>query len=416
MITDRQIHESLPAELLRRNPSGSTKEYRASASGLDQSLALSVIVPTRNEAQNVSLLLTNIQKAFGETAIEVIFVDDSTDNTPQVVTENIKVFPTLNVRVIHRLPQERIGGLGGAVVIGLQAARSEYACVMDGDLQHPPELLPVLLETAINQQADLVAATRRNADSQVSGLNAARNLISKGLDLIARIFFPAQLKSVSDPLTGFFLVRVKAINLEALRPRGFKILIEILIRNPQLRKAEVPFHFGQRFAGESKASVSEAWKYLSLLWVMRFGEDSLRFAAFALVGASGILVNALFLFLVTDLMHIYFMASAGIATIASTLWNFGLTEAWVYNAKGTSEGRLKRLSLFFVMNLAALALRAPLIYAMTTGLGVYHIISNLVSLMALTVLRFALADQIIWGRPAEAEAKSLAKFNIGDAQ
>ena len=80
---------------------------------------------------------------------------------------------------------------------------------------------------------------------------------------------------MSDPLTGFFLVRVKALDLGALKPKGFKILMEILVRNPKLRKAEVPFHFGERLAGQSKASTSEALKYLHLLWTMRFGEASL---------------------------------------------------------------------------------------------------------------------------------------------
>jgi putative flippase GtrA len=98
------------------------------------------------------------------------------------------------------------------------------------------------------------------------------------------------------------------------------------------------------------------------------------------------------------------------------LWNFGLTEAWVYGSKSASEGRLKRLSLFFVMNLAALALRAPVIYLMTTGLGIYYVISNAVSLVILTALRFVLADNIIWSKPSAAKTRNLTKFDIGDAQ
>ena len=97
-------------------------------------------------------------------------------------------FPAQNVRLIHRSPEEQVGGLGGAVVVGLKAAHADYACVMDGDLQHPPEMVPVLLKTAIEQQADLVVATRRSEDSRVSGLNTARNLISRGLDMVARLF------------------------------------------------------------------------------------------------------------------------------------------------------------------------------------------------------------------------------------
>jgi glycosyltransferase involved in cell wall biosynthesis len=379
-----------------------TQETRANQSGL----TVSVIVPTRNESGNVEKLLTRIKNAFYGTFIEVIFVDDSTDDTPQVVEAAAGRFPAQNVRVIHRAPEERSDGLGGAVIVGLKAARADYACVMDGDLQHPPEMVPVLLKTAIEKQADLVVATRRAEDSKVSGLNTARNLISRVLDLVARVFFFRRLRGVSDPLTGFFLVRVKALDLKAFHPKGFKILLEILVRNQDLRKAEVPFHFGQRFTGQSKASAKEAFKYFNLLWSLRFGEGSLRFIGFALIGVTGILVNSLFLFLATDKLHVYYLVSAGIATVASTLWNFSLTEAIVYRAQSMAQGRAKRLGWFFVVNVIALALRTPIIYLMTTLLGIYYVVSNLVSLAALTVVRFLVADNLIWGQATAASQKS----------
>jgi glycosyltransferase involved in cell wall biosynthesis len=361
-----------------------------------------VVVPTRNEADNVDALLKGIQAAVGCTPIEVIFVDDSTDDTPQVVETAVGRFPDLNVHLIHRDPPERAGGLGGAVVAGLRAARSEYACIMDGDLQHPPELLPVLLRTAQEKHADLVVASRRIADSQVAGLNTARNLISRSLDLLARAFFPGRLRGVSDPLTGFFLVRVPALNLDQLRPKGFKILLEILVRNPKLRKAEVPFRFGERLAGQSKASASEVWKYFSLLWGLRFGESSLRFIGFALVGLSGVGVNTLALYLATERLHIFYLLSAAIATLASTLWNFSITEALVYRSEarplGRAQGRMGRFGLFFVMNTLALSLRSPIIYALTSLAGLHYVLSNLISLALLTVVRFIFADNIIWGQ------------------
>ncbi len=365
-------------------------------------LALSVIVPTRNEAGNVERLLAGINKAFAGMPIEVIFVDDSTDETPQVVNAAAEKFPELNVRLFHRPAGQRNGGLGGAVVTGLKAVRSEYACVMDGDLQHPPELLPVLLKTAQDNQVDLVVATRRSQNSKVTGLNTARNQISRILDLTARVFFPLQLHGVSDPLAGFFLVKVKSLDLDALRPNGFKILLDILVRNPKLTKAEVPFTFGERFAGESKASAAEAWKYLNLLLTLRLGEGFFRFASFALVGLSGILVNSLILYLATDRLNIYYLLSVVVATVGSTLWNFSLTEALVYRSKGQVTGRLRRLILFSMMNVAALGMRSPLIFGLTTFLGIHYLISNLASLALLTIVRFVLADNWIWAQEPNA--------------
>ncbi len=362
--------------------------------------ALSIVVPTRNEAGNIEMLLDRIDRVLSSFHVEVLFIDDSTDETPQVIAQKAAYFPDLSVRLIHRSPEQRTGGLGGAVVLGLKNVQSEYACVMDGDLQHPPELLPVLLNTALEKGADLVVATRRSEESRVSGLNLARNQISHLLDLMGRIFFPVRLRGVSDPLSGYFLVRVSALNLAALKPDGFKILMEILVRNPGLKKAEVPFHFGERFAGESKASAAEAWKYLKLLLNLRFGEGTVRFTSFALVGISGLLVNSLVLYLVTSGLHVFYLVSAAIATVASTLWNFILVESWVYRAGSRADGRYRRLGMFFIMNVIALGARSPLIFIMTSVLGIHYVLSNLVSLGLLTVLRFFTADYLIWGRSA----------------
>jgi len=373
------------------------------------SSVLSVIVPTRNEAGNIEALLARIENVFKDTCVEVIFVDDSTDDTPQVVEAAKEHFPALQVRLIHRPPEQRTDGLGGAVVAGLNAAQSKYACVMDGDLQHPPELVPVLLKTATEKRADLVVATRRSETSQVGGLNMVRNLISLVLDMIARIFFPHELRGVSDPLTGFFLVRVAALNLKALRPKGFKILMEILVRNPNLHKAEVPFSFGKRLSGQSKASAAEAWKYFNLLWTLRFNGEFSRFTGFAVVGVSGILVNSLVLFLATDTLHIYYLVSVGLATVASTLWNFVLTEGWVYRSQTQAAGRARRLGLFFIINTLALSLRTPVVYLLTTLLSIHYVVSNLLSLAVLTILRFEFADNIIWSAASSIPSTSTPK-------
>jgi dolichol-phosphate mannosyltransferase len=361
--------------------------------------SLTIIVPTKNESGNVAALLDRIAKAMGRTSTEVIFVDDSSDETPDIIRQNVERFTSVSVRLLHREPEERTGGLGGAVVLGMRAATAPYACVMDGDLQHPPELLPALLEKAVQSRSDLVVASRRAAESENSGLSFTRTLISRALDLIARIMFPRELRGVSDPLTGYFLVRLEAVDLDKLNPQGFKILLEILVRNPLLRKAELPFHFGERLSGKSKASSKEAFKYLNLLLTMRLGEKTLHFIEFATVGASGILVNTAALAFFTDLLHVYYLVSAVFATVVSTTWNFALTELWVFGKRDGGAARLKRYALFFVMNNLALLLRGPIMFALTTWLGMYYLLSNLISLAILTVARYFMADSWIWGSP-----------------
>ncbi len=360
--------------------------------------ALTIIVPTKNEAGNVDMLLSRIQSAMEGISTEVVFVDDSTDHTPQVITRAVNQYGQLIVRLVHRNAEQRVGGLGGAVVAGMRAAQAEIACVMDGDLQHPPEIIPLMLEKIQEGQADLMVASRRVAESENQGLSPIRTFISKSLDLFGRILFPRQLRGVSDPLTGFFMLRVNAIDLDALHPQGFKILMEILVQNPQLRKGELPFRFGERLTGKSKASSKEAYKYLYLLLRLRFGEKAIHFMGFAIVGISGIFVNTLALAFFTSVVGIHYLVSAIFATIFSTTWNFALTEYIVFGSRKNSAGRVKRYILFFAMNNLALLFRGPIMYALTTWLGIHYLISNLISLGLLVVLRFSLADSWIWGK------------------
>lgn len=362
---------------------------------------LSIILPTRNEAGNIHLLLSRIEGATRGIPTQVVFVDDSTDETPQVIREIAALFP-LGTTVIERPLEQRHDGLGGAVVRGLRAAKAPWVIVMDADLQHPPELIPQMLEHAQKGNADMVLASRRTKSSKEKGLNVARQFISRTLDTMARMLFPTNLRHISDPLTGFFLARRDAIQVDELRPRGFKILLEILVRFPKLRVAEVPFEFAARHAGQSKASGVEVARYLSLLWSLRVGDNGTQFVKFATVGLSGIVVNSLALAVATDWLGIYYLLSAALATVASTVWNFALTEWWVFGKN--QSGMFKRFSMFFVMNNIALALRGPVIYGMTTGLGVHYVISNLVSLGLLTVARFFLADAWIWGKSKKTPA------------
>jgi len=127
-----------------------------------------------------------------------------------------------------------------------------------------------------------------------------------------------------------------------------------------------------------------------------------RLIPFALVGATGLVVNAAILGAATEWAKLHYVLGTWPATCGSTLWNFTLTEVWVFRDR-RRPGWLKRLGLFFVMNLASLALRDPIIYGLTTGLGVYYQISNLISIGVMTLVRYVFSDRWIWrsSRPEE---------------
>ena len=268
---------------------------------------------------------------------------------------------------------------------------------MDADLQHPPELIPRLLDKAVQTNATLVVASRYCQQGNARGLNGLRTVLSHASTTAAHTMFPIRLGGISDPMSGFFLVQKEALDLTVLQPRGFKILLEILVRTPGLRVAEVGFAFGKRYAGQSKASLREGVRYATHLTQLRFNENTRRFLRFVLIGLSGLIVNTFLLAAATEGLGLHYLLAAVLATQGSTLWNFVLTEAWVFRGRHTQQGRGQRLAAFFVMNNAALALRGPMMYLLTTDLGIYYILSNILSLLALMVLRYTLADHLIWG-------------------
>jgi dolichol-phosphate mannosyltransferase len=143
------------------------------------------------------------------------------------------------------------------VIEGARAADGEWLCVMDGDLQHPPELVPVLLARVEETGLDLVLASRLAPGGSVGTLSRSRASLSRALAWTTTRLFSKALRGVTDPMTGFFIVRRQALRLDRLHPDGFKILLEILVRTPGLRVAEIPFVFESRHAGRSKAGLRE---------------------------------------------------------------------------------------------------------------------------------------------------------------
>jgi len=215
---------------------------------------LAVLVPTRNEAANIEELLRRLSAAVIGIPTAIVFVDDSDDDTPAVIrtVARRRDGGACPVALIHRRGGQRTGGLGGAVVDGLRATEAPWVCVLDADLQHPPEVVPSLLAAAERDGADLAVASRYCGTGRTDGLGPARALISTACGSAAKLLFPTRLRGVTDPMSGFFLLRRSAVDLDELRPRGFKILLELLVRHGGLRTTEVGYTFADRHGGESK--------------------------------------------------------------------------------------------------------------------------------------------------------------------
>lgn len=365
-----------------------------------------VIVPTRNESGNVAELVRRLDQAFGGDSVEILFVDDSTDDTPDTI-RRVAAESRRAVRLIHRPPAERTDGLSGAVVAGVERAWGRWIVVMDGDLQHPPELAPTLAATGEREDADLVVATRYDGSGDAGGLDGRnRRAVSSAATTLARVLFQRRLRGVSDPMSGFFAIRRDRIDVSQLRPHGFKILLELLVRTPNLQVREVGFTFGARASGTSKASLREGARYVKHLCRLRLGLGSsagerrpstpARMLLFALVGASGIGINALALWALVTVAHLTYLLGAAVATQASTTWNWAFTE-WLVFPGRKPRTPLRRYLAFSGVNNGVLLLRLPVLALLVSVLGVHYLIANVLTLAVAFVGRFVMSDRVIYG-------------------
>src|SRR5262249_12914050 len=142
--------------------------------------------------------------------------------------------------------------LAGSVVDGWAAAKGEWLAVIDGDLQHPPEKLILLIKAAKAARADIAVASRHIRGGGVSGWSLHRRIVSWGASLIASFLLPGTLNAVRDPMSGFFVIRTRLLDSLRLRPRGYKILLEVLARASYTNVVEVPYIFEERKEGSSK--------------------------------------------------------------------------------------------------------------------------------------------------------------------
>jgi dolichol-phosphate mannosyltransferase len=190
---------------------------------------------------------------------EIIVVDDdSRDGTGEIVSAIAIEDP--RVRIVVR---KGVRGLSGAVLHGWQSTDATILGVMDADLQHPPELLPQML-AAVWQGGDLVIGSRYTAGGDLGQWHPVRRLISLAA---AWVTWPLQRRNLraKDPMSGYFMVRSRGVRQMDFQRTGFKLLLEILVRGQIESVTEVPFAFGLRYRGASKANFKVAVEYARLL-------------------------------------------------------------------------------------------------------------------------------------------------------
>lgn len=368
-------------------------------------LELSVVVPTYNEAKNIAELVDTLQRSLSESlapgAFEIIVVDDnSPDETWRVAQELAASRPYL--RVIRRQGER---GLSTAVIRGWQAAEGATLAVIDGDLQHPPEVVGRLFEK-IRQGADLAVGSRNIEGGGVSDWSLLRRMLSRGAQLLGLLILPGVLGRVSDPMSGCFALKREAISGVRLNPLGYKILLEVVGRGHIGRVAEVGYVFRERVVGASKVTSKVYFEYLGHLVRLRFAKlPTIRFVKFCLVGLSGVAVDMATLYFLSDPTQLGFgltrskIVAAELAIANNFLWNDTWTFREVSAKQPNASSRWHRFFRFNVVCTLGLILNLIMLNLMFNVFGWNRYLANAIAIGVVTLWNFWLNSRISWFQP-----------------
>lgn len=278
-----------------------------------------VILPTYNEAENLKILLPKLLKQ----AVDVLVVDDSPDERTASVARG------QGCQVLKRSYR----GRATAITDGIAATHHKYIITMDADLQHPPETIPLILEAL--PRADVVVASRY----VLGGGDGRSGFRSKVISRIARWLAWPLAPRLKDRSSGFLAFRRDVIEGVKL-PSGFSTLtLGIAVAGNYTTLVEVPFMFLYRRNGHSKLSngvIIEHLKQLVKLYLHKF-----QILRFALVGGSGAVLGLSILALMVEVMGVYYLAAYPVSFIASTTNNYVWNSRWTFKRRRGLLGWIK---------------------------------------------------------------------------
>jgi dolichol-phosphate mannosyltransferase len=239
-----------------------------------RSAVVAVVLPTYNEAANLPVIVGALFN-LPLTGLWIIVADDnSPDGTGEIAEGLAARYDKNHMSVIHKLGKE---GLGRAYVDGMSRAMdagAEFVVQMDSDLSHSPEYLPQMLGTLLSTDADVVIGSRYVTGASVAGdWPWHRKLLSGFANTYIRVLLRLGIRDVT---AGFKLWRSSAladIDVSSVRSNGYSFQVEMNYRAVKhgLKIVEIPIHFAERSAGESKMSLCVQLESAFMPFSLRYG-------------------------------------------------------------------------------------------------------------------------------------------------
>jgi len=363
---------------------------------------LSVIIPTFNEEENILTIIAEVDAVLRKNNIngEILVVDDnSRDRTIALVRElHTK---KENVNILVRMEDH---GLSQSVADGFSHASSDIFVVIDADLSHPPALIPQMYNE-IRAGNDVVIGSRYMEGGGIRKWPLKRRLISIGATFLGRLLFP----DITDPVSGFFAIRKEVIAHAPLKPKGYKILLEVLGKGTWENDKEIPFEFVDREVGSSKLKVKTITEYagqvVDITLYSFFHHESAawrewkKIFKFGIVGISGIVVNLAILKLLL-MAGISGYISLFFAIAFSILNNFIWNDFWTFRSspKRHSTSLWHRLWLFYTVSAGGAIINYGIAMALTSLAGMNIFLSDGIGILVGFGWNFLVNRRFTWGR------------------
>ncbi len=367
-------------------------ETPSQATGLPQ---LSVVVPTFNERDNVTVLYRRLDATLAGIPWEVVFVDDnSPDGTWEVVRGLARQDP--RVRCIRRIGRR---GLSGACIEGILASSAPYAAVIDADLQHDETQLPKMVGLLQKGEAELVVGSRYIEGGSADSFNKSRAGASQLATEVAKRVLKVE---IADPMSGFFMIRRDRFEQLApqLSTQGFKILLDLVATaQGRLRTVEVPFTFGSRQHGESKLDSMVALDFLGLV-LAKLTHDvvTLRFLLFAMVGSIGLVVHLTALFVALEIFNVPFAEAQAAGALVAMTSNFILNNFLTYRDQRLKGFAILRgLLLFYLVCSVGLFANVGVAFSVYDQEPIWWLAGAAGALMGV-VWNYAMSGLFVWRR------------------
>ena len=353
--------------------------------------AISIIIPTYKEKENIGCLVERIHNNLAKYDYEIVIIDDnSSDGSEELVADLVRRYP---VKIIVRKNKR---GLSSAVVDGIASTDSENVIVMDADLQHPPEVLPDIVKALENH--DFVMASRYIKGGSPGEWKLSRKIVSKGATLLALPLAP----KVKDPMSGFFGFKRSVVNIASLSPTGWKIGLEILVRSKFKAVIEVPYTFVPRAHGESKLSRRIMTEYLKqLFYLYSFKYPILDFMV---VGGIGTVINlgvysllvllpALKTFQYNVVGKTYYFPPFILSSLVAIVSNYLMNKAWTFRGWKEQKGGFAR---YLTMGVIALIPDSGLLIIFVEFGKLPYVLAAALAIVINFIFRFLIARSWVW--------------------